>query len=211
MSNEPGLIYSLIPKIMSEVEPIAKNRANTQQHYKFRGIDDMYEALQSILAKHGVFYTPQVEDMRREERPTREGAGTLAFSILTIGYTFYAPDGSHVYCRMVGEGMDPGDKASNKAMSTALKYCLMEIFCIPTAEPKDSEESNPEPAYKPRNSVMFNGCPQCKKNTWKPSKAEYGGGFYCDKKAGGCGYRLKGAELEESTTEFSLGEAEIPF
>ena len=39
----------------------------------------------------------------------------------------------------MGEGMDSGDKATNKAMSAAQKYAFFQVFCIPTEEPKDSE------------------------------------------------------------------------
>jgi hypothetical protein len=40
---------------------------------------------------------------------------------------------------MIGEAMDSGDKSANKAMSAAQKYALLQVFCIPTEEPKDTE------------------------------------------------------------------------
>ena len=39
----------------------------------------------------------------------------------------------------MGEGMDAGDKASNKAMAVALKYALFQTFCIPTEEMADDD------------------------------------------------------------------------
>ena len=54
-------------------------------------------------------------------------------------YTFYAKDGSSVQCVVVGEGMDSGDKATNKAMSIAFKYACFQVFCIPTEEMKDPD------------------------------------------------------------------------
>ena len=35
--------------------------------------------------------------------------------------------------------MDSGDKASNKAMSSAFKYAFIETFCVPTEEDKDTD------------------------------------------------------------------------
>ena len=67
------------------------------------------------------------------------------WSILTVEFTFWAEDGSSVSCTMIGEAMDSGDKASNKAMSTALKYALMQMFMIPTEEHIDTEYESPEP------------------------------------------------------------------
>jgi hypothetical protein len=49
-----------------------------------------------------------------------------------VAYTFYASDGSSIRAVVVGEASDSADKSSNKAMSAALKYALLQIFCVPT-------------------------------------------------------------------------------
>ena len=77
-------------------------------------------------------------DQKREERQTNRG-GNLIYSVCTVRYTFYAKDGSSVQCVVVGEGMDSGDKATNKAMSIAFKYACFQVFCIPTEEMKDPD------------------------------------------------------------------------
>lgn len=134
---------------MADVEPIAKDR---QGHgYKFRGIDDAYVALQAIMAKHGVFTAPEVLEERSEERTSKSGAATI-YRILKIKYRFYAADGSCVETIVIGEAMDHGDKASNKAMSVAHKYALLQVFCIPTADPKDPE--NDDHAIKPKDKAQ---------------------------------------------------------
>lgn len=63
-------------------------------------------------------------------------------------FTAYAEDGSSVSSVTIGEAMDSGDKSMNKAMSTAYKYALMQIFCIPTADDKDTETHTHEVASK---------------------------------------------------------------
>jgi hypothetical protein len=63
-------------------------------------------------------------------------------------FTAYAEDGSSVESVTIGEAMDSGDKSMNKAMSTAYKYALMQIFCIPTEEDKDTENQTHEVAPK---------------------------------------------------------------
>ena len=131
-------IYKLIPLVMAEIGAIGKDRKNLQQNYQFRGIDDIYNAVNSALAKHSVFCVPKVISNHREERQTKSG-GTLIYTVLNVEYTFYAPDGSFVTATMIGEAMDSGDKSCNKAMSAAQKYAFLQIFCIPTEEPKDTE------------------------------------------------------------------------
>ena len=44
--------------------------------------------------------------------------------------------------------MDSGDKSSNKAMSAAQKYAFLQVFCIPTEEPKDTENDTHDVKHK---------------------------------------------------------------
>jgi hypothetical protein len=133
-----GKIYAAMAAIMKDADAIGKGQRNQQQGFQYRGIDDVYNAMHNILARHGVFMTPEVLDKQREERVNKNGT-TLAFTTLRIKYTFWAEDGSCVSCTVEGEGMDSGDKSSNKAMAIAHKYALLQTFCIPTAEQKDPD------------------------------------------------------------------------
>lgn len=141
-------IYGLMAKVMAEVGPIAKNRTNTFQRYQFRGIDDIYDAFQGVLSANGLLCIPYVVSTERHERPGKDG-GMLMFTFLTVDYIFYAPDGSSLTARTVGEAMDSSDKSANKAMSAAQKYAFIQTFIVPTAGAKDSEDDHPVPASKP--------------------------------------------------------------
>lgn len=145
-------IYQAITDIMSEGYAITKGKRNQKQGYVYRGIDDVMNTFQPLLAKHHVFVVPEVLERERQERVTyKDGkqSGTLLYSILTMRYTFYAEDGSFVSAVVIGEGMDSGDKASNKAMSVAMKYAMFQVFCIPTEEMQDPDAETPEPS-KPK-------------------------------------------------------------
>jgi len=137
---------------MNEVEAIGKNKRNQQQGFQYRGIDDMYNDLQPKFAKHKVFITSKVLESTREERSSKNG-GILLWTILKVKFTFYAEDGSSVSSITIGEAMDSGDKGANKAMSVALKYCLMQLLLIPTEELKkedpDSKVHQPVPNPEP--------------------------------------------------------------
>ena len=141
------MIYKAISDIMAEIGHIGKDRRNQQQNFMFRGIDDVMNTMKPLLSKHGVFVVPKVIDMKREDRQTKSG-GTLIYSILTIEHHFFAKDGSEVVSTTIGEAMDNGDKASNKAMAIAFKYAFFQVFCIPTEEmvnddPEASNVGNP--------------------------------------------------------------------
>ena len=134
-------IYELIPKAMQMVGAIGKDSVNKTQGFKYRGIDAVYNALNPVMSELGLFIVPEILDHRREERETPNKT-VLKYSILTIRFTMYAPDGSNVSCTVVGEGMDSGDKASNKAMSVALKYACFQLFMIPTEEMVDPDQES---------------------------------------------------------------------
>jgi hypothetical protein len=144
-------IHQKIPIIMSEIGAIQKAKKNAQQGFMYRGVDDVMNALQPLLHKHGVFIVPEVLEQKREERQTNKG-GNLIYSVCTIKYTFYASDGSFITAVVVGEGMDSGDKATNKAMAIAFKYACFQVFCIPTEEMKDPDADTPEPSM-PKESA----------------------------------------------------------
>ena len=131
-------IYQAIIGVMSDIGVIGKEKKNAQQGFKYRGVDDVMNALQPVMVQHGLFVVPEIIDQKREERQTNRG-GNLIYSVCTVRYTFYAKDGSNVQCVVIGEGMDSGDKATNKAMSIAFKYACFQVFCIPTEEMKDPD------------------------------------------------------------------------
>lgn len=152
-------IYPAITAVMGEIGAIEKNRINAIQKYSFRGIDDVYFAVNAALTRHGVFCVPYVEDIQREERQSTKG-GILLYTILTMRYTFYASDGSNVVARLIGEAMDSGDKSCNKAMSAAQKYLFLQVFCIPTEEHKDTENETHEVRGKTMEAKIPTAPPQ---------------------------------------------------
>lgn len=151
--SESNMIYGLIGQAMREIGAIGKNSKNQQQGFMYRGVDAVYNALNPVMAKLGLFLCPEVLEQTREERVNRNGT-TLLYSILKIKYTLYAPDGSNVSCIVLGEGMDSGDKASNKAMSVAMKYAAFQLFMIPTEELCDPDAETHEVAPKTAKNAM---------------------------------------------------------
>jgi hypothetical protein len=138
-------IFETINAVMEEIGAVGKNSRNDKQNYMYRGVDDVMNALNPAFIKHKLFMVPEVVSQKREERQTANGKNTI-YSVLSVKYTFYAEDGSSIYTIVPGEGMDSGDKASNKAMSSAFKYACFQVFCIPTEEMQDPDAETPPPS-----------------------------------------------------------------
>lgn len=145
MGATEGKIYKAIPCIMGEINAVGKNKKNTQQGFMYRGVDDVMNAINPALVKNNVFIVPEVMEQSREERKTAKG-GSLLYSVCRMKFRFYADDGSYVEAVTTGEGMDSGDKSTNKAMAVAFKYACFKVFCIPTEEMKDPDAETPEPS-----------------------------------------------------------------
>lgn len=132
-------IYEAMINIMRDIKAIGKDKQSSgYATFNYRGIDDVYNALNPVMSKHGVFCVPELIDSNREER-TSAKEKVVAYVTVKVRYTFYAEDGSSVSCVVAGEGMDSGDKATPKALSGAMKYALFQTFCIPTEELADPD------------------------------------------------------------------------
>lgn len=124
---------SAVARDMAEVG-ISKDRENRQQGFAFRGIDQVYNALAPMLAKHGLVILPRITERTVTERVTQKG-GVLFYVVVKAEFDFVATeDGSKHTVVTYGEAMDSGDKATNKAMSIAYKYAAFQTFCIPTEQ-----------------------------------------------------------------------------
>jgi hypothetical protein len=144
---DPPMIYGCIQKIMGEIAAIPKGQTNKAQGFKFRGIDDIYNELHPLLAKHGVFTTSTILNRHYADHVSKSGS-VMVERVLSIRYRFYALDGSYVDTEVDGEAMDSGDKTSNKAMAIAHKYAFLQLFCIPTLDAEDPDADSPKPYAK---------------------------------------------------------------
>lgn len=141
------LILKKLNLVMKDIGAIGKEGTNTSQGYKFRGIDQLLNAAHPVLVKHGVVIIPEVLSSTVEMRDvTRSNgkAGVDKHVQLRVKFSFYAEDGSVVSAVTEGEGLDSGDKATNKAMSGALKYALIQTLSIPTEDMADADLDSPE-------------------------------------------------------------------
>jgi len=139
-------VYRAINAVQAELvkEGITKDRENAQQGFMYRGIDEVYNALSPLLAKHGLCILPRMLARQCDERQSSKG-GALFYVTVEAEFDFVcAADGSRHIVRTFGEAMDIADKATNKAMSAAYKYAAFQAFAIPTEGDNDADGTTPE-------------------------------------------------------------------
>lgn len=143
-------IYELMALVMNDVRDVGKNGFNDHQKYKFRGVDDFIGALAQPLRDHGVFMMTEILDFQVSVR------GKMNATHMRVAFHFYGPAGDKVTATTLGEASDTADKASNKAMSAALKYALMQTFMIPVdaGSLDDGDRDHPVGQSSPADGYM---------------------------------------------------------
>jgi hypothetical protein len=146
-------VYKAINRVQMELSKvgISKDRTNSQgAGYKFRGIDDVYNAVSPLLATNGLCILPRMISRQCDERLSKSG-GALFYVTVEAEFDFVsAQDGSKHTVKTFGEAMDSGDKATNKAMSAAYKYAAFQAFAIPTEGDNDADSATHEIQAKQR-------------------------------------------------------------
>jgi len=141
-NNKPQGIYPAMVRVMRGIGAISKERVSPQG-YKFRGIEDFYNALHDVMAKEGVFCTLEIVSENVSERETKSGTLMLHRTVTYKVNFVCGDDGSVVSTYAIGEAMDTSDKSAAKTASMAQKYALNTTFLIPFAEMDDPDEHSP--------------------------------------------------------------------
>ena len=150
-------VYEAIRNVMHDVGVmgISKDRKNAQQGYSFRGIDDIYNALNGILSKNNLVILPRAISRNQEERQSKSGGAMFYTSIEMEFKIVCSLDGSSDLITTFGEAMDSADKSSNKAQAAAYKYAAMMLFCIPTEGDNDADSATPIVTANANNATNF--------------------------------------------------------
>ncbi len=134
-------VHVLLGEVLAELPAIGKGSKApaAMGGYAFRGIEDVLNALNPILSEKGLFVVPHdVVFLGEENHPTSGGKAQYNVRLI-VKYRWYGPLGDFVESAACGEGSDSGDKATQKALTSAFKYMLFETLCISTEDGANSD------------------------------------------------------------------------
>lgn len=143
MSSDDA-VQARLARAMATVKAVGKDGKNREQGYTFRSIDAFLGAANRALASEGIAVTPRVLTRLADDSHATRGGAVLRWIDLEVETTFHAPDGTSVSTVTWGEGRDAADKATNKAMTAAVKYALMYTLMVPTSDIDEADASSPE-------------------------------------------------------------------
>jgi hypothetical protein len=130
---------------------------NGKTLYKFRGIDDVYNLISPLLARHGI--TLGVNCISKETTSAVVKNSILYSTTVKVEYSFISKiDSSKHVVTMFGDANDYGDKSTAKALSMAFKYACFQVLCIPVCDDPDGIVHDKIPAnnYQPNQWTQNN-------------------------------------------------------
>lgn len=195
--EEKASLYGRMARVMSEVGYIKKRGRNQIQNYDYVMAADIAGEMAQLLSKHGLAFAPVEQDWEWETRESSRG-GALFVCKLKVKYNLMDVDtGQSILIPSFGEGMDSGDKAAYKAMTGALKYALIQTFLIAAGDDPEEETEEKEVKVEAATTKVAQpvrserlSCPYCNQQAVIKSRPEFGGGYVCYKKFGGCGEKF---------------------
>jgi hypothetical protein len=125
---------------MEEVQSVGKGGFHDQQKYRFRGVDQVVNAVGPIFRKHKIIPVPHSSKASYRDVLTSTGKPSREVTV-EVEYRFYGPAGDFIAATVPGESMDGGDKGTPKAMSVAYRIVLLQMLCIPTDDPDPDSQS----------------------------------------------------------------------
>lgn len=140
-----GKLALKLSKAYEEVSAVAKDGRNTEHKYNFASAETIYATCRAGMAKVGLAILPfmgssiEAPILKKDQSGERRGAYLqVQFDYCLIdtetGYTVVIP--------WVGEVMEYGDKAYNKASTNATKYMLRTLFLLPVDKDDDPDKGS---------------------------------------------------------------------
>ncbi|MDF7683380.1 ERF family protein [Lactobacillus sp. ESL0679] len=148
-----------IAKANKDIGVIAKDGNNNFQRYSFQTEAAIKAAVQRVTSENGFSIIPKFEIVEREQQPTKN-RGVNNF-VYVLG-TFTITDGVETLVgAMPGAGADTGEKAVQKACTSAQKYFYKQLFNITDRdEDPDGQDSNPGGGYQRRQPSRKKAAPK---------------------------------------------------
>ena len=112
-------------EVMKEVGYVQKDATNDFQKYTYASAQAVFDKVRSSLSERGIAVCGDVELVASEI------VGSKDKHLVVAKHTITFTDGTDsMSVSALGEGIDAGDKASMKANTAGVKYCLAKAFLI---------------------------------------------------------------------------------
>lgn len=142
-------VTQLLVCVMRDIDVISKDDRNTQQGYRFRGVDATMNTVGPILRRHGLVCIPRQMTLLVDRDVTTQRNNTMRSVTVQVDWQFIGPEGDVLEVQTLGESADTSDKAIPKATSVAYRELWLKTLCVPTEEPDVDQDPAPSRGAEP--------------------------------------------------------------
>jgi hypothetical protein len=145
-------VHVLMGQVLAKLPAIGKDdqAPANMGGYNFRGIEAITAALKPLLGRVGVFVVPETIDRVESTRMVGKDLDRTMYVVdVHVRFTFYGPGGDNLIASAWGQGTDMGDKATQKAYTSAFKSMLAVAFCIADSATDSERHDVPETQTEP--------------------------------------------------------------
>jgi len=128
----PRNIYQRINMVMREVDSVQKEKKKVNGQYTFVSHDAVSAALHKPMVDAGIVMIPSICEL------TQDGNRTIAK--MDISFVNIDQPDDKVVVNYMGYGIDQSDKGIGKAVSYAVKYALLKVFCLETGDDVEKDD-----------------------------------------------------------------------
>lgn len=119
-----------------------QKKTSQNLNYTFAGESDYISVVRpAMVALKVVMYPVAYDEITHETYQTSRGGSMNRVTLRATFRFHHAPSGTFIDVQSLGEGADVGDKATNKAQTSAKKYALNQAFLIATGDDPDETPS----------------------------------------------------------------------
>jgi len=132
-------------EVMKEVGYVQKDATNDFQKYTYASAQAVFDKVRKELSSRGIAVCGDVELVASEI------VGSKDKHLVVAKHTITFTDGTdQLLVSALGEGIDAGDKASMKANTAAVKYCLAKAFLISWGDDPEDDDTTDADAKSDR-------------------------------------------------------------
>lgn len=145
-------------RALRQVSHVPKRGRNEAQGYDYVQERDVVAAVRSSLLEADLLFVPDIVERVYDEVQGRHGVLQRCRLVLACRLVSAATGQTLLEWRAAGEAIDSGDKATAKAVTSAVKYALAKLCLLATGDDPEADETvdremESRPTRPPRRSA----------------------------------------------------------
>jgi hypothetical protein len=153
-NNETISTRERLAKAISEIGVVEKDKQlKGAVSYAYRSSEAVNAAVHAVVGRN-LLLCSHTQKIVADELIKGDNGRTTRRVLLKVNWVWSSPADDTIKCVTYGEGLDPRDKAIQKAFTCAQKDMLVKTFCLSDSEVPDAEENNEPILHDEKTKIL---------------------------------------------------------